>query len=327
MPATLEWLSVPAVTQLSIIILVMLLERLISWPDKFHPLSLFKLIAQNLARKVNPRQPRSPLQRRISGSLGMFLLLGPLLVIISLLIYLSEYPQFFDAFLLLIALRFKPTMDAFKKVEKALKANKKQLARHHLSTMVLRESQTLSPVGIGKSACESLLTRFSYQVFCVVFWFTVAGGLGAITVRLVYEVAQNWNVKLPKNKEFGKPAAKLAAFLIFIPNCLYLAVMALSEGLLGSLRAFKSRPGNLRQWQFSRVILGGALGFQLSGPVIYQGNKYRFARLGGKRELRYADLARTRLAVNRALAVLLVMSVLWTAINYALAIKPLGVLP
>jgi cobalamin biosynthesis protein CobD/CbiB len=65
------------------------------------------------------------------------------------------------------------------------------------------------------------------------------------------------------------------------------------------------------------------LQIQLSGPVYYQGQKRRFVKVGGEREVRFVDMSRTLLALHKAQAVLLTLILLVCAIIYAIKLGKL----
>lgn len=308
----------PIFMPLWIMMIALSVEKLLPWRETYHPLSLFRLIAANMARKVHPSPSRSVAQQSISGSLALITLLTPLIVIVALFVMLAEFPLFFDSLLLVIALQFQPATRHFSKISAALKHDKKSLARHYLSAMVLRETDRLSPMGLGKAAIESLLLRFSYQIVSVLFWFVIAGGVGALTYRLIYECAQAWNTKLARFRFFGKPAATLNALLSWIPVRIAALCIMLGENPFSGLKSVS----RVRFMSNNHVILlaavGGALQCQLGGPAFYDQTKVRLAKVGGNREVRFSDMSRAQLAVYKGIAVLITFCGLGAAIVYAM---------
>lgn len=314
----LVWLANSGFQSLIIVTLVVAIERFIPWPVHYHPLTLFRLIATNLARKVNPSKPRSALQRRISGTLAVIVLLMPMLIIVAISLFIAQYPLFFDAFMLLIAIQFQPVVKHYQKVAKAIKGQQKSLARQYLNQIVLRDTASLSPMGMGKAAIESLTLRFLFQQFSIILWYLLAGGLAALTIRLFYELSQCWNIKLRINREFGQPIASLCNTLFFIPTFLFWILFALLSGVLSTLRAIKQRPARLVFNQYSKLIIAGAMQYQLGGPAFYDAKKVRYPKLGAFREVRFGDMARTSMAINQTLIALLVCIGLVSALIFAL---------
>jgi adenosylcobinamide-phosphate synthase len=297
---------------LVIICLVLLIERWIPWHEKYHPLTLFRLIAINLGKRVNPNKPRSDLQRRISGSLATMILLFPALAIIAFIVFIAQFPLFFDGFLLLIAMQYRPILIQFKRVQVALKLEKKSLARQFLSNIVLRETNRLSPIGIGKAAIESLLLRFFYQQFAIILWYLAGGGLAAITVRLLYELQQCWNTKYSDNIHFGAPIALLCRLVYLLPFWAFTFIFCLGSGFIGAIKAYRQRPPQFASYYLLKLIVAGSLGMQLGGPVYYQGEKKRLPKVGTNREVRFEDMRRAKTAVEHTLLVLIVAILLLT---------------
>lgn len=308
----------PLVQPVWIMLIVMLVERMVNWPDKYHPLSFFRIIARGMDKKVRPDSKDSVLQQKISGSLAPLVLLAPFIAILGILIYLAEFPQFFDALLLLCALQFRPYLSRYKKIMLALEREKKMLARSILSSMVLRDTDKLSPLGIAKASIESLLSRAANQYVGTLFWYLILGGLGAITYRILFEFAQAWNTKLPSYRFFGQPVRSIFNLLAWIPNRIFVICLAIAENIGGAIRAMRNRPKLVHSNGKFLLVCGGALGIQLSGPAYYAGQKVRLPRVGGPREVRFADMPRTLTALSKTTAVVLVLVLFVMATSYAL---------
>lgn len=312
-----------------LVCIALLVERFVPWPEKYHPLSLFRLVCINLAAKVNPiKKPRAPSQNKLAGLLAIVILLLPSLTIIGILTAFAYYPQFFELLLFLIAIQIQPARRHFKLTGKALREEKKLLARHHLSLIVLRNTQRLSPLGIAKAAVESMILRYNYQVFGSICWFIVTGGLGALAVRLLFEMSQCWNVKLQQNHNFGKFCSYLVT-LIFLPSSIIFCILfMLAQGFirgLNGLSYLKSTSGII--WSngpLVKAVCGGSLGIRLGGPAYYNGLKQRYPKLGGKREVVYADLKRLNQALFRVLAISLVGLFLSTSLFYLVTVSAGG---
>ncbi|GAA6186045.1 cobalamin biosynthesis protein [Aliiglaciecola sp. 2_MG-2023] len=318
MMAIYEALQQSGFLPLLVIITALILEWLIPWPEKAHPLTLLRLMALNLAARVNPNAPRSAAQQRISGSLAIIVLLAPILVIISIPLFLAEYPLFFDTLMLIVAIQFQPVRRHFKGVQKALKSEKKNLARHHLNGLVLRETNTLTPMGIAKAAIESLNQRFIYQQFAIIFWYLLAGGLAALVIRMLYELNQIWNMKLVKNRQFGLPIALLTQLLLFVPQVIFALIFSIGTGFVGAYKGFKGVSQKQFFNSYIKAIIGGGLGVQLGGPAIYQNIKIRSQRVGASREVRYADLQRSWQSMYQTLFIFLTLIALVLAVTYKL---------
>lgn len=317
MPEPLPLILAPVFQPVWVMLLVMLIERIWFWPDAYHPLNFMRMLAINMARKVNKSKDSSQFQQAISGSLAILVLILPLALILFVLTNLAEFPLFFDGLLLLIALQFSPVLSRGKKIAQALKAEKKALARNLLNPIVLRETDKLSPLGIAKATIESMLLRFSYQYCAVLFWYLMLGGIGALVYRLIFEFSQIWNTKLSQFSYFGKPAAKLVLILSWLPARIGAWCVAISENLGGAIRGIKRTSGNTRQHQLILAIKGGALSFELGGPAFYQGRKVRLPKVGGQREIRFDDLARTQSGIVKSTFVFIVLVIFVSAMLFA----------
>lgn len=304
------------INSLLILLLVMALEHFWALPERYHPLSLFRIMASRLASKVHKPAKNSSAQQRISGGLAGLLLILPLLGLPLVLMQLAEYPQFFDALLLFIALQFSPALSMLKRAHRALAENKKQLARDSITPFLLRETATLSPVGIAKAAIESALLRFMHQYAAVIFYFYLFGGTGALGYRLLYECHQGWNSKLTQYAAFGA-TAKQAVKLLSLPADIVNALcFALASHINGSWAAFNQASNNKLL-----AALAGGLQIQLGGPAIYASIKQRTQKVGGSRQVILADMLRCYRAIAMCKVCLLVFWALLSALLYLLANK------
>jgi adenosylcobinamide-phosphate synthase len=168
-----------------VLLLIVVVERYLPWPDKYHPLSFIRVLARGMQAKVLSPERNAIRQQKVSGSLACVVLLLPFCSILAVFKYLSEYPIFFEALMLLVALRFQDIPKQTRRVSAALSKQQKMLARHALSQIVIRETQKMSPLGMVKANIESLLLRYSYQYCSVIFWYLITGGVGALIYRLI----------------------------------------------------------------------------------------------------------------------------------------------
>lgn len=295
----LEILSSGQLLKLYSVLLVVCLEKLLRVPDKLHPLTFFRLLAERMAYKVSLRRPGSPLQQIIAGTLAPLILLTPMMIIIALMMYLAEFPLFFETLLLFIALRFEPIVTCSKKIALAIQHNKNTLAKHQLGDIVLRETDNLSSFGLSKACIETLLLRFSHQYCAVLLFYFVGGGLLAICYSLLLVFSHNWPVRLTAFAYFGKPLGLVVNVLQWLPARITACCLILSQGPLRGWQAMMSK-NLLRPSRF--VILnaaGRALDIQLGGPLYYNQQKLRLAKCGGTRQVKTDDINRTITAIRQ----------------------------
>lgn len=299
----------PQLQAVWLLLVVVMIEKLWRWPAKYHPLSFFRLLASRMAAKVNPKG-HSIGQQRLSGSLGPIVVLAPILVCIELFIYLTEFPAFFDAFLLFMALTYQPVLDALGKIQRALDAGKKSLARNLAQPLLLRDTEQLTSMGLSKAVIESGLLRFYHQYAAVLFWYMLLGGLGALTYRLLYEFSQVWNVRQAEYRYFGAPLAWVCRWLQFFPSrlsmLLLLLVHAPQKGSKAGIQQGAQRTPRVTLLAYS----GAALGIQLGGPAFYNGNKVRLSKCGGERQAEPANIQTAKMAIVKTQWLLISLSLL-----------------
>lgn len=283
-----------------VLLLVVLIERYLPWPEKFHPINFIKALAIGMQAKVLFVDQNSIGQQRVSGALACIVLLFPFCSILVVCKYLSEYPIFFEALMLLVALRFKDIIRQTHRVTSALTKQQKMLARHALSQIVLRETQKMSSLGIVKANIESVLLRYSYQYCTVVFWYLITGGVGALTYRLIYELSLCWNNKLLRFKYFGQPVRYVVNVLQWLPNKLACLSIMLAVNISRGSAALFQRVSYQCDHLFVLNVCGASLGIELGGPACYEQQKVRTSKCGGDRPVILADNARVIAATDRA---------------------------
>ena len=283
-----------------VLLLVVLIERYLPWPDKFHPISFIKVLAIGMHTKVLSNGQYNIGQQRLSGALACIVLLLPFCSILAVCKYLSVYPIFFEALMLLVALRFKDITKQTHRITVALSKQQKMLARHALSLIVLRETQKMSSLGMVKANIESLLLRYSYQYCAVVFWYLISGGLGALTYRLIYELSLCWNNKLFMFRHFGQPVRYVVNILQWLPCKLASLSIVIAVNIAQGSTALFQRISYQCNHFFILNLCGASLGIELGGPAYYEQKKVRTKKCGGNRLVKLADNTRTVTAVNRA---------------------------
>ena len=299
-----------------IVFFVILVERSISWPDKYHPLSVITLLANGMAKKVLPSKPRQISQQKIAGTLAPIILLLPVCATLVVLIYLSEYPIFFDILMLLIAIKFKQVIIQTKKVSAALRSEKNILARQRLSPLVLRETEKMSPMGLVKANIESVLLRFCYQYCSVIFWYMLAGGVGALIYRILYELCLCWNDKQPKFKHFGQPIRWLTTILQSVPSVLATFSIICAGNIHQGIKMLIQKSSYQSMHAFILNCSGASLDVELGGPAYYGQHKIRTLAYGGKKQVILADNLQALNIINRAIWVWLTGYFLYCAILF-----------
>ena len=302
-----------------VVLLIVFVERYVPWPDKYHPISFIKALAMGMQAKVLSLERNSIRQQKISGALACIVLLLPFCSMLAVFKYLSEYPIFFEALMLLVALRFQEIPKQTRRVCAALLKQQKMLARHALSQIVIRETEKMSPLGMVKANIESLLLRYSYQYCSVIFWYLLTGGVGALIYRLVYELSLCWNNKLARFKYFGQPVRHVVNVLQWLPSKLASLSVVLAVNISqGSAALFQSVSYQCNHL-FVLNVCGASLGIELGGPAFYEQQKVRTKKCGGNRQIILADNARALAAINRATWVWLTFYFMGCALSFLIA--------
>lgn len=292
--------QLPAEHTLSFIVTlcVILLDRVWRIPPQAHPLTLYRLLLTNLAKKVCPDRSAPLPQHYISGTLGIFVLTIPFMIVLAFVLSLAEYIWFFDTLVLFTCLNFYSIRRQYKLVIQALTGSKKLLARERLTLLVARQTDALSDIGIAKAAIEGYLLRFTQVFIGTLFWFLLAGPLAALSYRLLLEFRWNWHRKKQRYKSFSLPAYWLSQAMVIIPYSLALPFIILSTSPIGAINGLR----HAQQRDLTSLLLaafGGGMAIQLGGPAYYDGIKYRHQRVGGPRQVRLSDMTYVLRAINR----------------------------
>lgn len=302
-----------------VLLLIIIVERYVPWPDKYHPICFIKALAKGMQAKVLSLEKNSIQQQKISGTLACIVLLLPFCSLLAVFKYLSVYPIFFEALMLLVALHFQGIPKQTHRVCSALSKHQKMLARHALSQIVIRETQAMSPLGIVKANIESILLRYSYQYCSVIFWYLLTGGVGALIYRLLYELSLCWNTKLARFRYFGVPVRQVVNVLQWIPSKLASLCVVIAVNIRQGSVAIFQRLSYQSNHVFVLNLCGASLGIELGGPAYYERRKVRTIKCGGKRHIILDDNRRALAAINRATWVWLTLYFLGCSLSFLIA--------
>jgi adenosylcobinamide-phosphate synthase len=274
--------SHPAMTVILAIWLALALERFVPISSSIDPLRFFRFICQRMAHKVL-KANYSAQQAKISGSLGLFVLVLPLLAIVYLVREFASYQWLIDSLIMWLLLQYTPQLKNVSKSIEALSQDKKQLSKSLLQVSVLRQTNVLSPLGLHKAALETLFLRYSHQYITTLFWYFALGPVAALFYRLIYEASQIWTPKLDNYKAFGACSSAFAQTMQIIPSFFtsisFVLFTRVSEAfaLMSSTEFYKNALFMPRQMLLQS--LASALQVGISGPVMYGESKKRYQRL------------------------------------------------
>lgn len=295
-------LNEPAYQALLVLWLATAVDALWQWPLSSHPLTLMRYLATQMGNKVLPAGHFDKTQHYISGTLAFVVLLSPLIICLAILVYMAEYPVFFEAVIMVTALDYGYQRQQYNKVLAIVGKNKKVLTRETLSTIVARECDLLTDIGIAKAAIESLWLKFLYLYCGVIFYYLVLGPIGAITYRLLLLVSWQWHYRNPAMIHFATPIRKIMTLLVVPPAILGALITLLITHPIKGIRAIQKSPARDKT-SLLLALLGGVENVQLGGPAIYHNKKYRYPRVGGQRQVKYSDMLKCKRTITNAMLV------------------------
>ncbi|WP_026029554.1 cobalamin biosynthesis family protein [Vibrio genomosp. F10] len=260
----------------------LLFHLLIPIPRSAHPTTLWHKFAEQLAEKVNVNNHYS--QSLISGTLAWLLMVIPTILVLWALKPLVWQPQLFELALLLLALDWRSNEVLANGLTKALAHDDKSTARSLLSPVLNRDTSRLSALGLGKAGAETIIMGYGRNVVCVLFWYAIGGGSGALIYRLSAELARAWSPSRSEFSPFGLAVTRAVALLDFIPLRLFALFVVCGNKAVYTFKAMltqsSSWPSPGPAWLLTAV--GNKLELSLGGPAIYENRKSVRAKIGGR---------------------------------------------
>ncbi|EGU29040.1 adenosylcobinamide-phosphate synthase [Vibrio ichthyoenteri ATCC 700023] len=260
----------------------LLCHWILPFPREAHPAILWHKFAEQLAEKVNTQSHYS--QSLLSGSLALLMMIVPMLMVLLALQNLVWQPQLFDLAFLLLALDWRNTNQLANNLTAQLANDNKNAAKQLLVPWLNRTTDSLSLLGLGKAGSETLIMSYGRSVAAVLFWYAIAGGIGAFMYRMTMELARAWSPSRQQFMPFGLPAVKMLAALDIIPLRILALLIACGQrgqaclALIRQQAALWPLPGPA--WLL--IAVGAKLQLSLAGPAIYQQHKALRAKLGGR---------------------------------------------
>ncbi|MBY6107533.1 cobalamin biosynthesis protein [Ferrimonas balearica] len=276
-----------------ILALAYLLSMLI--PEAWRPRYLLAPLADSLARKTN-KPGRLPQQQRLAGTLALLVVLMPVLLLVWVVTRLAAYPLPFELALLAWLLPGPALARDTDSLFSRLLSGQKTQARGALAHWTVRDTDSLSPLGLVKAGIEVQLEQARSQRFAVMFWYALAGPLAASLAWLCNELSRHWHPGRPEQINFGHWPSRLAALLMVPVNVLLGLTLSLYGNPLAPWRARYqlTGPGLLRSQQWPQLCLACSLDRQLGGPWQLGGQRHLRPRLGPTTLPEPEDLLRTR---------------------------------
>lgn len=296
MPAFLQQVwqqcqQIPVFEPGSLLLLTILLARYAALPLQYQPWPVIQLLAIRMASKVN-KASDSPAQQRLAGILAPLVILFPVLALAWAFRQMSEWPAGFDALLLYFCLDHRRFSIQINQLANSLDKQQHQLAKDQLQTVVRRDCHSLSAAGLAKAGIEVLLQRQLRHFVAVIFWYLLAGPLAMLSYRLLAELQQAWSGKQTEQRRFGAAVAMAGRFMIWPVMWLQGTLVAMLYRFLPAIGYFRTsqQAGLPMAERWYLAAWSAALQRNLAGPVMYQGQKIRRARIGPQTAPALTDL-------------------------------------
>lgn len=260
----------------------LIIHTLLPLPREAHPATLWHKFAEQLANKVNNNS--SYTQSQLSGTLAMLLMMLPLLAVLIALKPLVWKPELFNLALLLLAIDWRNTDKFTFQFTHALAQEHKPHAKQLITPWLNRETHALSTLGLGKAGAETLIMGYGRNVIGVLFWYGVGGGIGAISYRLLVELARAWSPSRSRFLPFGLAVIKVLAVMDYLPLKLYALMISLGHRTSNIWHAIRQQSSSwpLPGPAWLLISVGSKLELSLGGPAIYDDKKTVRAKLGGR---------------------------------------------
>jgi len=263
------------------LLLGLVLDRLFGESTRYHPLvGLGNCINWVEARLNKPRQYFTV--AKVFGIIALLLVLLPVVWVSWLLACWFSGSGFFyllfSAAVLYLVVGWSSLAEHALAVHQALLQKNLTLARERVGYIVSRQTSELDEVAVTKATLESVLENGSDAVFAPIFWFVVAGPVGAIAYRVINTLDAMWGYKNERFVAFGWAAARLDDLVNWLPARLCALTYAFVSGKSGwqrGLLAWRKQAPQCESPNAGPVMAcgAGALNVALGGDAVYHGKR------------------------------------------------------
>lgn len=270
------------------LLLGLFVDRAFGEPRRYHPLVGLGRYAQWLEQRLN-RRGQGFSARKMAGIVGLTLVLSPVTwlawVVSEGLSGSGFFYLLFSALVLYLVVGWRSLTEHALAVRHALMQRNLPLARERVGYIVSRDTSALDEVGVSKATIESVLENGSDAVFAPIFWFLVAGPVGAIAYRVINTLDAMWGYRNDRFHAFGWAAARLDDLANWVPArlcALTYAFVAGQNGWKQGLAAW-SRQAPLYKSPNAGPVMAcgaGALNVALGGDAVYHGKQVSRPLLG-----------------------------------------------
>lgn len=302
------------------VLLPLVAVKYLPLPAPLQPLRWLGELAKSLAAKVLHTE-RASSQQALAGVLSLLLLVLPFWVISSLLLYLAEYPWFFEMLLLYLCLQDLHILRAAGDITTALQNGDKSSARSLLSDWVARDTAELSETGIAKATIEALVTVPGYRLLASLTTYLLFGAPVTLLFAMLWQLQQIWWPQNPRYHYFSRALSWSNQLLFWVPLLLWRFSLSLSGGINWLFTTHKiSHHQDLRSYQQLCAMVAAMLHIELGGPQKYNGVKVSSSKLSYGNLPTVTDIHRATVLVKAAIAfwiiLLTAIPVIWIGLRW-----------
>ncbi len=278
--------------------------------SSLYSLKSFIPVYRQLALKVNGDH-RSLKEKYFAGFMLPLIIMAMILMLVMLLLTISGFDVIVTIVLLYMLLERGKVSSIAAQLSRDLKQDRKELGRSILKKLVLRDTASLSAMGLSKAGCETIVLRLFNSYFAVMIWYLALGDIGAVLMGLSVSLNYAFNCKLAAYQSFGLFSSRLYQCLLYLPALAFGVLCLISshplENLKRALNDAKLYPCPVTGFILSSV--GAALDVSLGGPRFYEGAKIYYAKMGGKNDPKPSDLKRCLKFVMTRVYLLLILAI------------------
>ncbi|WP_440053969.1 cobalamin biosynthesis protein CobD/CbiB [Pseudoalteromonas sp. T1lg65] len=250
----------------------------------YHPNLLLYLTFKAVAERVYKPKANTSYQT-LAGTLGFVLPILTTILLTFALLQFAFYPEWLSGLVLFLCLDASHE-DKAKRIAKLLSNHQKVTARAVLKSMVAREVDQLSEMGISKATLDSTVLNSIRQFFVVASLYALLGPYIALLYKLLMICDHAWRKVAKPNSAFIKPIQRTIWFIEYLPiRILVLFFMLLLNGKQSwhYIKHYgRHYPQSNSGWILS--FFAANLNIQLAGPRFYLGERYNVMRIGSKQQ-------------------------------------------
>jgi adenosylcobinamide-phosphate synthase len=292
------------------------LDCIFGEPKRYHPLVGFGYLATKLEKALNPQHRQASPKQYSLGVLGLTVLIVPFIGLAYWLCHLPFLGYVTNCALLYFALGHKSLHQHARAVSNALSHHDEAAAILATSYMVSRDSSAIEPV---PATVESVLENGNDGVFGAIFWFFIAGGVGALAFRLINTMDAMWGYKNQRYYYFGWAAARLDDVINYIPARLTALTYALLGNTRTAIHCWKTQAPLWDSPNAGPVMSAGAgaMNVKLGGAARYHGEWHTRPILGTGNPPEISDIERALRLVRHGVYLWLMIALLTGIAAYA----------